>query len=76
MWTEDKQPVQCDSEEFRLRVVVKAGDVGNDCRLPIRLMGTCGEECHFACVAVEEALHSATAETARCSSFSAISLLW
>ncbi len=36
-------PVQCDSEQFRPRVVEKTGVVGNDCGLPIHLIGVCGE---------------------------------
>ncbi len=48
------QPVQCNSEEFRQRVVMKAGVIGIDCGLPVRLMGVCGEECHFTFVGVED----------------------
>ncbi len=54
VWTEGQQPVQCDSEEFRLKVVMKAGVVGDDCGLSVRLMGVCGEECHFAFIGVED----------------------
>ncbi len=51
---EGLQPVQCDFEEFRLRVVKKPGAIGTDCGLPVRVMGVCGEECHFTCVGVED----------------------
>ncbi len=37
MPAEGKQTVQSDSKEFRLRVMEKAGVVGNDCGLSIRL---------------------------------------
>ncbi len=33
---------------------MKAGAIGNDCGLPVRLMGVCGEECHFTFVGVED----------------------
>ncbi len=33
---------------------MKVGVVGNDCGLPIRLMGVCGEEYHFAFIGVED----------------------
>ncbi len=46
--------MQCDSEEFRRRVVMKVGVVGNDCGLPVRLMGVCGEENNFAFIGVED----------------------
>ncbi len=44
---------QCDSDEFRQRVLMKTGAIGNDCGLPVRLMGVCGEECLFAFIGVE-----------------------
>ncbi len=50
---ENKQSVQYDSEEFRPRVGEKVGVVGNGCGLPIRLIGVCGEECHFAFTSIE-----------------------
>ncbi len=53
---EDYYPVQCDSEEFRQRVVMKTVVIGNDCGLSVRLMGVCGEECHFTFVGVKNHL--------------------
>ncbi len=44
----------CDSEEFRLRVVEMADVVGNDYGLIIPLTGVCGEECRFAFIGVED----------------------
>ncbi len=43
----------CDSEEFRLRVVEKADVVGIDYGLTIPLKGVCGEKCRFAFIGVE-----------------------
>ncbi len=37
-----------------MRVVMKAGVVVNDCWLPVRLMGVCGEECDFAFIGIED----------------------
>ncbi len=54
MRAERSQPVQCDSEEFWLRIVVKAGVVGNECGLPDRPMGVGGDECYFAFIGVED----------------------
>ncbi len=34
--------------------MIKAGVIVNDCGLPVRLMGVCGEECHFTFVGVED----------------------
>ncbi len=51
---EGKQSVQYYSEEFRLRVVVKARVFGIDCELPIRLMALYGDECHFTFVGIED----------------------
>ncbi len=34
----------------------KVGVVGNDCGLPICLMGVCGDECHLAFIRVEDNL--------------------
>ncbi len=33
---------------------MKAGVVGNDYGLPVRLMEVCGEECHFAFIGIED----------------------
>ncbi len=43
----------CDSEEFRLRVLEKVDVVGNGYGLIIPLTGVCGEECRFAFIGVE-----------------------
>ncbi len=48
-----KEPVQCDSDEFLLRVVEEVGIVGNDCGLLIHLMAAWGEGCHSALIGVE-----------------------
>ncbi len=39
-----------------MRVVEKAGVVGKDYGLPVRLMGVCGEECYFALMGAEDHL--------------------
>ncbi len=43
-------------EEFGQRVVMKVGVIGNDCGLPVRLMGVFGKEYLFTFVGVEDHL--------------------
>ncbi len=46
---EVQQLVQCNPEEFRLRVMEKAGAISN-----VGLKGVCREECQFAVIGVED----------------------
>ncbi len=54
MRAEGQQPVQCYSEEFRQRVVMKGRVIRNDCELSVRLMEVFEEECHFVFIGVED----------------------
>ncbi len=77
MWAKGKQPVQRDSEEFRLEMVEgEEGAVDSDCGLPQCLEFLTNSHLPGLRTIFLEGVNFMTAVITRCSPICTISLLW